>query len=453
MLAALLLALIPAADSFHEARLAYEGQSYKEAAKLFSPLVQEGDTLAALYLGLMARFGRGVPKDFERAAELINLATKSGDPVAQTALATLYDEGVGIAKDVAQAHALRLKAANQGYWGGQLAVAVDLAVGSGVGKDCAAAGQWFEKARASGEALPKFDLGVAMFKGCGASKDQRGGIALMTAASQTWGEKTGFYDEGLKDLEVASGWGRYAFLTPVVENPPAGAGALEWIRNRAMAGDMYGQCALAAALEKGVGLPKDAAEAAEWYAKAAAQGLDRAGAALEAMAARGAISERQLAKLRPASAQAPGAAPQPAARRVLSLKGKLAVLDLKNFTKDLTKENALYFTDVIRQTSLRLVPGLQLITRENLLVLLQSTGRKLEDCEGECEVDTGRRIGADQIVSGEIQKLGSRYKLTLRLHETASGQLLASAIGSGKSVDELDESAQKAAEELFTARQ
>jgi hypothetical protein len=86
------------------------------------------------------------------------------------------------------------------------------------------------------------------------------------------------------------------------------------------------------------------------------------------------------------------------------------------------------------------------------MVLLQSTGKKLEECEGECEVDTGRRIGADTIVSGEIQKVGTRYKLTLRLHDTHEGRLLSSSIGSGKSIDELDESAQKAAEDLFTVR-
>jgi len=139
-------------------------------------------------------------------------------------------------------------------------------------------------------------------------------------------------------------------------------------------------------------------------------------------------------------------------RRVLHLRGKLAVLDLKNFTKDLSRENAQYFTDVIRQASLRMEPGLDIMTRENLVVLLQSTGKKLEECEGECEVDTGRRIGADQIISGEIQKVGTKYKMTLRLHDTREGRLLASAIGSGKSIDELDESAQKAAEELFTLR-
>jgi hypothetical protein len=167
--------------------------------------------------------------------------------------------------------------------------------------------------------------------------------------------------------------------------------------------------------------------------------------------------QEQRARQEQAAAQQELAAPPerrtPEERRgVLPLRGKLAVLDLKNFTRELTQQNAQYFTDVIRQASLRMEPGLDIMTRENLMVLLQSTGKKLEECEGECEVDTGRRIGADQIISGEIQKVGSKFKLTLKLHDTHEGRLLASSIGSGKSIDELDEGAQKAAEELFTLR-
>jgi hypothetical protein len=161
------------------------------------------------------------------------------------------------------------------------------------------------------------------------------------------------------------------------------------------------------------------------------------------------VPSRSVAAADPQPRQAE---PAPERRGVLALRGKLAVLDLKNFTKDLSKQNAQYFTDVIRQASLRMEPGLDIMTRENLMVLLQSTGKKLEECEGECEVDTGRRIGADQIISGEIQKVGSKFKLTLKLHDTHEGRLLASSIGSGKSIDELDEGAQKAAEELFTLR-
>src|SRR5438067_5982473 len=155
----------------------------------------------------------------------------------------------------------------------------------------------------------------------------------------------------------------------------------------------------------------------------------------------------------PAAQIVPATAQQPApTARKLQLKGKLAVLELRNFAKDLKRENAQYFTDVVRQTSLRVQPEVDVMTRENLLVLLESSGKKLDECEGECEVDTGRRIGADEVVSGEIQKLGSLYKMSLRLHDTREGKLLSSAIASGKSVEELDLSVQKAAEDLLSGR-
>ena len=104
---------------------------------------------------------------------------------------------------------------------------------------------------------------------------------------------------------------------------------------------------------------------------------------------------------------------------------------------------------MVRGATLRAAPSLEVITRENLLVLLHENGKDAAACEGECEVDTGRRIGADAIISGEVLKLGSRYKISLKLHETQSGRLLSTGVSSGRSVDELDEGLQAAASVLL----
>ncbi|MGZ6142746.1 MAG: flagellar cap protein FliD N-terminal domain-containing protein, partial [Myxococcales bacterium] len=130
------------------------------------------------------------------------------------------------------------------------------------------------------------------------------------------------------------------------------------------------------------------------------------------------------------------------------LSGKLAVLELRSYTKELTKENVQYLTDVVRQAALR-SSGADVMTRENLLVLLQSSGKDLANCEGECEVDTGRRIGADEVVSGDVQRFGTKFKVSLRLHDTREGKLLSSATGTGATVDDLEESVAKAAQQLF----
>jgi hypothetical protein len=94
---------------------------------------------------------------------------------------------------------------------------------------------------------------------------------------------------------------------------------------------------------------------------------------------------------------------------------------------------------------------MDIITRENLLVLLQASGKDLGSCEGECEVDTGRRIGADVVVSGDILKLGTQLKLSLRLHDTKTGRLISAAQATGTNVEELDKSLTKASADLLTA--
>ncbi len=81
-------------------------------------------------------------------------------------------------------------------------------------------------------------------------------------------------------------------------------------------------------------------------------------------------------------------------------------------------------------------------------MLLQAAGKKLEECEGECEVETGRRVGADLVVSGEALRVGSIFKLNLRLHDTRDGRLLSGGTASGRTVEELDADVQRAVSEL-----
>jgi hypothetical protein len=133
------------------------------------------------------------------------------------------------------------------------------------------------------------------------------------------------------------------------------------------------------------------------------------------------------------------------------LLGKLAVLDLRNFAPQLSTANIRYLTDVVRQVALRVAPKADVMTRENLLILLQVTGKNPEECEGECEVDTGRRIGADLILSGDIQKLGLTFKISLRMHNTKDGRLISAALAEGSSPEKLDGAVMKAAEEIFSS--
>jgi hypothetical protein len=116
----------------------------------------------------------------------------------------------------------------------------------------------------------------------------------------------------------------------------------------------------------------------------------------------------------------------------------LAVLEFRDKVPPEQRIDAAYLSDQVRSAVKSELPGLRVITRENMLVLLQASGKKLEECEGECEVDTGRRIGADLVVSGELLRFGTQYKLNMKLHDTRSGELLSGEVAGGATADDLD---------------
>src|SRR5205807_435492 len=116
----------------------------------------------------------------------------------------------------------------------------------------------------------------------------------------------------------------------------------------------------------------------------------------------------------------------------------VAVLEFRDKVPPDQRIDAAYLSDQVRSAVKQDLPQSRVITRENMLVLLESSGKKLEECEGECEVDTGRRIGADLVVSGELLRFGTQYKLNMKLHDTRDGSLLAGAVATGKTADDLD---------------
>ncbi|MBK8015312.1 MAG: hypothetical protein IPK20_00510 [Betaproteobacteria bacterium] len=63
------------------------------------------------------------------------------------------------------------------------------------------------------------------------------------------------------------------------------------------------------------------------------------------------------------------------------------------------------------------------MTRENVQQLLPP-GRSLADCLGDCAVETGRNLGADYVVTGEVTAFAGQLRVTLSLHETARGNLI-----------------------------
>ncbi|MBM75297.1 MAG: hypothetical protein CMK59_07840 [Proteobacteria bacterium] len=109
---------------------------------------------------------------------------------------------------------------------------------------------------------------------------------------------------------------------------------------------------------------------------------------------------------------------------------RVAVLEFRGVGID---SNALpVITDYVRSGVLEEIGNQQIddqdilvMTRENMRDMLTQMGKSILDCEGECEVETARSIGADYVVSGEVTQLGDLFVLNIKFHETTRGQLLA----------------------------
>ncbi len=105
---------------------------------------------------------------------------------------------------------------------------------------------------------------------------------------------------------------------------------------------------------------------------------------------------------------------------------RLAVLDFQNRSSGaVTADECLYLSDIVRGAMRRNLSADRclLMTRENILELLPE-GKTLAECIGDCAVQTGRNIGADHVVSGEVTAFAGEIRVTVNLHETMTGNLL-----------------------------
>jgi hypothetical protein len=128
---------------------------------------------------------------------------------------------------------------------------------------------------------------------------------------------------------------------------------------------------------------------------------------------------------------------------------KLVVLDL-DVPKGLEVRRA-YFADTIREYVTKQAPQLFVMTRENMLQLLKAVGKKLEECQGECEVETGRNVQADYVVSGGFTLLpDGRLSLKLKLHETTGGRFLGSEDDIGRNEADVLEKLPRTVSALMT---
>src|SRR5438552_12177688 len=100
---------------------------------------------------------------------------------------------------------------------------------------------------------------------------------------------------------------------------------------------------------------------------------------------------------------------------------KLAVLEFE-VAKGLEIDRRT-FSARVQNAARHAAPGLFVMTQANIESLVRAAGKTLEQCEGQCAVETGRLIGADIVLSGRISLIGHTYAISLQMYDTASGEL------------------------------
>jgi Protein of unknown function (DUF1566)/PEGA domain len=111
---------------------------------------------------------------------------------------------------------------------------------------------------------------------------------------------------------------------------------------------------------------------------------------------------------------------------------KVAVLELVN-KASITDDEATFLTDQIRNVASQRLPAgdFTVMTSENIQELLPP-GTNLTQCAtASCEVEIGRMIGAEYIVTGEILLISGELRVQIKTHHTGSGHFLGSEKTSG----------------------
>ena len=130
---------------------------------------------------------------------------------------------------------------------------------------------------------------------------------------------------------------------------------------------------------------------------------------------------------------------------------RFAVLEFQGVNVDDTILKKLSDQSRIAATNVLPDEQYQVMTREGLLSIIQDMGKDITCLSGACEIEIARNIGADYIVTGDLLVLEETYLLTLKLHDSHSGLMLAGTEVNSTSLLELIQFSQQASQEMLVS--
>lgn len=129
----------------------------------------------------------------------------------------------------------------------------------------------------------------------------------------------------------------------------------------------------------------------------------------------------------------------------------VAVLETVSDKKILGRQEKMFLTDKLRERAKVVLPsymGYVIMTRENIQQMLPP-GKTIEECEGSCIVETGKRIAADYVAQARVGSFGKKLTLTVELYETSGNNLMGSYTAVKKNADGLLEEIANKSDDFF----
>lgn len=186
--------------------------------------------------------------DFDTALRELGTAARAGDPQAQNLYATMLKDGAGTAPDKAAAVAWFRRAAEAGDAEAQVNLGYMMFHGDGTPRDRQGGLGWYERAAAQGNPAAQFNAARVYWDGDGVPRDAAKALPLFRAAAQA----------GLAEAQFSLG---VALLSPP---KPDAAQAFNWFSRAARQGEAPAYAKLAALYLLGQGVAKDPVAAQTW---------------------------------------------------------------------------------------------------------------------------------------------------------------------------------------------
>jgi hypothetical protein len=302
--------LSPGEEAWYRAQVAYMGGDWVPARRYAETAAVAGLSDAAALAGIMARDGRGGPRDMAAASDWFHRAARQDHPVALYQLgllARLGDESL----ELGSPRIWFERAARAGHINGMIAFALELKQ-SGIPQEAVSARRWAERAAQQGSAEGMYQLAQMLDDGAGGERDAAGArvwygraaeAGLAEAAFQAgmmWADGEGGEQEDgearrwlriAAESDYAPAQGQYGLMLYQGRGGERNlAEAAHWFSRGARGGDAESQYLYAFVLAQGEGVNQDLEAAYRWAVAAATDPLgapvhnrdrDRLQAALE----------------------------------------------------------------------------------------------------------------------------------------------------------------------------